>query len=316
MVDVLVPFTDLPNVPDGLDVHVWQGKTGPAGPGMLTHVDESDLPDQTVLDRIEYYVIPYSLADNASRLIARMPRLTVVQTLTAGYEHVLPHLRDGLTLCNARGVHDDSTAELTVTLTLATLRAVPAFVRGQEHGAWLQGWYDSLADKTVLLVGYGSVGRAIEARLLPFECDVERVARTARDGVAGFASLPSLLSSADVVILACPLTDETRGMVDADFLARMPDGAVLVNMARGAVVQTEALTAEVSSGRLRAALDVTDPEPLPADHPLWRQPGALISPHVGGLTTAFAPRARCLVQAQLARFAAGEPLANVVVSSG
>jgi phosphoglycerate dehydrogenase-like enzyme len=142
---------------------------------------------------------------------------------------------------------------------------------------------------------------------------VLRVARRPRDGVADFDALPSLLGRADVVVLTVPLTDQTRSMVDGDFLARMRDGALLVNVARGAVVDTEALLAELTSGRLRAALDVTDPEPLPPGHPLWTAPGVLISPHVGGSTSAFLPRAMRLVRDQLERYAAGEPLANVVV---
>lgn len=312
--DVLIPYPpESLTLPDRLDVHVWEGRPDRSSQNLLSNIGAADLPRPEVLDRIEFYVIPYGFADDASSLITRMPRLKAVQTLTAGYEHVLPYLRDDLTLCNARGVHDASAAELAVTLTLASLRGVPAFVRAQEHGDWRQGWYDSLADKTVLLVGYGAIGQAIEARLRPFECDVLRVARSARDGIAGFASLPELLGRADVVILTCPLTEETRGMVDASFLAAMRDGALLVNVARGPVVDTEALTAEVVSGRLRAALDVTDPEPLPPGHRLWAQPGVLISPHVGGLSTAFEPRARRLVQSQLRRLDTGEPLANIVV---
>ncbi|TDE02205.1 2-hydroxyacid dehydrogenase [Jiangella asiatica] len=315
MVDVLIPYpAHSLALPPGLDVHTWAGEsTAKSGPELMTSADTSDIPDQEVLDRVELYVIPYSFAAPATDLIERMPKLRVVQTLTAGYEHVLPHLRDGLTLCNARGVHDASTAELAVTLTLASLRGVPEFVRAAPSGDWLQAWYESLADKTVLVVGYGAIGRAIEARLLPFECDVLKVARTAREGVAGYDSLPELLGRADVVILICPLTDETRGMVDADFLARMRDGALLVNVARGPIVRTDALVAELETGRLRAGMDVTDPEPLPPGHPLWTLPNALISPHVGGLSSAFHPRAKRLVQSQLTRLAAGEPMANVVV---
>lgn len=318
MVDVLIPFpADSLALPGGLDVHVWAGEPAASiGPAMLTSADTTGIPSQDVLDRVEYYVIPYGFSPAAVELLDRLPKVRAVQTLTAGYEHVLPYLRDGLTLCNARGVHDASTAELAVTLTLATLRGIPAFVRAAPSGEWLQGWYDSLADRTVLVVGYGAIGRAIETRLRPFECDVLKVARTAREGVAGFDSLPELLGRADVVILILPLTDETRGMVDADFLAKMRDGAVLVNVARGPVVDTDALVAEVGSGRIRAAMDVTDPEPLPPGHPLWTLPGALISPHVGGLSSAFLPRARRLVQSQLTRLADGEPLANVVVGPG
>lgn len=245
-------------------------------------------------------------------MIGRLPRLKVVQTLTAGYEHVIPYLRPGLTLCNARGVHDTSTAELAVTLTLSALRGIPGYVQAQARHEWAPGWRDSLADRTVLIVGYGSIGQAIEERIRPFECEVLRVARTPRAGVAGMDSLPSLLGRADVVIMVVPLTSETRHMADSSFLAAMRDGALLVNVARGGVVDTNALVAEVQSERLRAALDVTDPEPLPADHPLWEAPGVLITPHVGGPSSAFEPRARALIQAQLFRFAAGEELENVV----
>ncbi|NEE00694.1 2-hydroxyacid dehydrogenase [Phytoactinopolyspora halotolerans] len=286
-------------LPDGFETHVWDSG------------DELPAPD--VLARVDCYVMPYAFAPDTGDIIGRMPNLQVVQTLTAGFEHVKPYLPDGITLCNARGVHDASTAELAVALTLASLRGIPTFVEARSRGEWAFGFYEALADKTVLIVGYGAIGQAIERRLLPFECDVLRVARTARDGVAGFDALPELLGRCDVVILICPLTDETAGMVDAAFLAAMPDGALLVNVARGGVVDTDALVAELSSGRIRAALDVTDPEPPPPGHPLWTVPGLLLSPHVGGSSSAFEPRARRLIHAQLQRYAAGEPLANVVV---
>lgn len=295
---VLQPFDHLTGLPDELDVHVWDA--------------EPSLPPADVLDDVELYVLPYTFEPVTREIVGRMPRLRVVQTLTAGYEHVVPFLRDGIALCNARGVHDASTAELTVALTLAALRDVPRFVRSQDRQEWAYGFYPALADKTVLIVGYGSVGKAIEARLAGFECDVLRVARTARDGVAGIDALPELVGRADVVILILPLTDETRQLVDADLLSRMRDGALLVNVARGGIVDTDALVAELATGRIHAALDVTDPEPLPPGHPLWTAPNVLISPHVGGASSAFEPRARRLVLQQLARFAAGDPLANQV----
>jgi phosphoglycerate dehydrogenase-like enzyme len=299
---VLEPF-DLVGIvgalPSGLEIHTWDG---------------SGLPTDSTIQRVEFYVMPYLFEPVTGEVIRRMPRLQVVQTLTAGIEHVTPFLRPGITLCNARGVHDASTAELAVTLTLASLRGVPDFVRAQDRHDWTHGVRRSLADRTVLIVGYGSIGAAVESRLHPFECDVLRVARRARDGVASFEQLPSMLPAADVVVLTVPLTDQTCGMVDAAFLAGMRDGAVLVNVSRGPVVDTDALLAELRSGRLGAALDVTDPEPLPPDHPLWSAPGLLLSPHVGGNTTAFQPRAIRLVRDQLERFAAGEPLANVVVA--
>jgi phosphoglycerate dehydrogenase-like enzyme len=297
--DVLIPSLaeDLA-LPDELTIHVW---------------DSGDpLPADDILSRIEYYVMPYTFALDTGDIAAKLPRLKVMQTLTAGYEHAMPYLPDGVTLCNARGVHDASTAELAVTLTLASLRGIPTFVEARPRGEWTFGVYDALADRTVLIVGYGAIGQAIERRLTPFECDVLRVARTARDGVAGFESLPELVRRSDVIILVCPLTEATRGMVDAGFLADMRDGALLVNVARGPIVDTDALVAELSSGRIRAAVDVTDPEPPPPGHPLWTVPGLLMSPHVGGSSTAFQPRARRLIQAQLRRYAAGEPLQNVV----
>jgi phosphoglycerate dehydrogenase-like enzyme len=262
------------------------------------------------------FVPPYTATATDLAMMARMPNLRVVQTLTAGVDNVLAELPDGVTLCNAAGVHDASTAELAVGLTIASLRRLDDFARAMPEGRWLYERHEALADKQVLIVGFGSIGRAIARRLDGFECEVSAVARTTRvvDGidVRSTDELPGRLPDADVVILIVPLTPDTRRMVDADYLARMRDGALLVNVSRGPVVDTDALLAECASGRLRAALDVTDPEPLPADHPLWRTPGVLISPHVGGNTSAFLPRARRLVAVQLRRWADGEPLANVV----
>ena len=290
---VWVPYPEvIPQVPATLTVDVYDGESEPP----------------STLDEVEFYVAPYTFDKSPLELIPRMPKLRVVQTLTAGYEHALPYLRDGLTLCNAGGLHDASTAELAVTLTLAALRGVPTFVRGQDAREWRFDRYDALADRTVLIVGYGGIGAAIERRLAGFEVEVLRVARRERDGVAPIGQLPDLLPRADVVILSLPLTEDTRRLVDAGFLARMRDGALLVNVARGGVVDTGALLAELGTGRLRAALDVTDPEPPPADHPLWTAPNLLLSPHVGGNSTAFLPRAHRVIIDQLRRYAAGEPL--------
>lgn len=299
---VWVPFADwverVSSAADGVEVDVYDGAGEPPGS----------------IGAVELYVLPYMVGPGPARLMSAMPSLRVAQTLTAGVDDVRPLVPAGVTLCNARGVHDASTAELAVALMLASLRGIPDFVRNAEHGRWDGNRRDSLADRTVLIVGYGSVGEAVERRLAGFECDVRRVARSARDGVEPFAALPELLPRADVVVLTVPMTDETRGMVDARFLARMRDGALLVNVARGPVVRTDDLLAEVTTGRLRAALDVTDPEPLPPDHPLWSSPGVLVSPHVGGNTTAFRPRALRLVVDQVRRYAAGEPLANVIAA--
>jgi phosphoglycerate dehydrogenase-like enzyme len=303
-----IPPDEITGLPEGLTYRHWDGGDFPADPADCA-----------------FYVVPYMKGPEvAVRPLERMKSVQVVQTLTAGVDHVLPavpHLPAGTRVCNARGVHDASTAELTLALSLASLRRLPEFVRAQATGEWLQAVYPALADRTVLIVGYGSIGRAVEDRLLPFEvAEVLRVARSARTTPRGevhaLDELPGLLPRADVVVLVTPLTEETRGLADAGFLARMKDQALLVNVARGKVVDNDALLAEVTSGRLRAALDVTDPEPLPPGHPLWRAPGTLISPHVGGASTAFRPRGKRLLRAQLGRWAAGEELEHVVAVAG
>jgi len=274
------------------------------------HVDPDDLPETG--DEVEFYVLPYRFRPSDGEVLARLPELRAVQTMSAGVEHIRHFVPEGVQLCNGRGIHDTSTAELTLTLVLASLRGVPVFVRAQDRSEWKPDRRESLADKQVLIVGYGQIGEAIEARVLPFEAEVTRVARSARDGVHAIGELPGLLPHADVVVLIVPGTEQTEGLFDAEMLACMKDGALLVNISRGAVVDTHALLAELRSERIHAALDVVDPEPLPADHPLWDAPNLLIVPHVGGNSSAMQPRAYRLVREQLQRFAAGEPLANVM----
>jgi phosphoglycerate dehydrogenase-like enzyme len=285
-------------MPEGYDVKFYSGGERPASPA-----------------EVEFYVPSYMGGGDVLDIVREMPALKVVQLQTAGFEHVQSRLAEGVTLCNARGVHDASTAELAVGLILATYRRLPRAVRNQEREIWPDSYDevdDSLADRTVLILGYGAIGEALERRLSGFECEVIRVARRARDGVHSIDELPELLPRADVVVLLTPATPETTRMVDAKFLASMKDGALLVNVARGVVVDTDALLAELGTRRISAALDVTDPEPLPAGHPLWSAPNVLINPHRGGASTAFAPRVARLVRAQLERYAAGEPLINVV----
>jgi phosphoglycerate dehydrogenase-like enzyme len=281
-------------------------------PGSLRYevVDPEDLPDTG--DQVEFYVLPYRFRSADGEALTGLSSLKVVQTMSAGVEHIQRYVPDGVLLCNGRGIHDTSTAELAVTLVLASLRGLPEFVRAQDRSQWRPERRESLADKQVLIVGYGQIGEAIEARLLPFETTVTRVARSARDGVHAIAELPDLLPLADVVILIVPGTEETTGLFDAEMLGHLKDGALLVNIARGPVVDTDALLAELRSERIHAALDVVDPEPLPSDHPLWGAPNLLLVPHVGGNSSAMEPRAHTLVREQLHRFAAGEPLANVV----
>lgn len=289
----------------------------PEGPVYLHWDGAEDFPGDPA--DVDFYVPPYMKpAPVLTRPLRHGARPRVVQTLSAGVENVMADVPPDAVLCNARGVHEASTAELAVTLTLASLRGIPRFVRGQDTEKWYSGFYPALVDRTVLIIGYGAIGSAVEDRLTAFGCDVLRVARgarqTSRGPVRALADLPELLPRADVVVLTTPLTEDTRHLVDADFLSRMKDGSLLVNMARGPVVETKALLTELESGRLRAALDVTDPEPLPPGHPLWHAPGLLISPHVGGSTSAFLPRAKRLLRGQLHRFVAGEPLENVIAT--
>jgi phosphoglycerate dehydrogenase-like enzyme len=308
-----LPPDEIEGLPEGLDYLFWDaGEDG-----------EQPYPGDPADCAV--YVVPYMKPLHARvRPLKEMTGLRLLQTLTAGVDDMLTRLDDvapGVPLCNARGVHEASTAELAVALTLASLRGIPDFARAQPEGRWLGGFRPALADRTVLIVGYGAIGAAIEDRLAPFElARVARVARSARTTARGpvhpIHDLPELLPEADVVILSTPLDATTRHLADAEFLARMKDGALLVNVARGAVVDTNALLTEVNRGRITAALDVTDPEPLPAGHPLWTAPGVLISPHVGGATSAFGPRARRLLVDQLRRFVNREPLRNVILVTG
>ena len=265
--------------------------------------------------RIEFCVPDYRDTPAILRRLGELPSVRVVQTQLAGYDGQLELLPEGVTLCNAAGVHDDATAEHAVGLILATLRRIPEAVRA--HGTWaaLQAGMRSLADSHVLVLGYGSIGRALTERLLAHRAVVTAVARTPREDdlvghVHGTSDLPALLADQHVVVLLLPLSEATRGFVGAELLAALPDDALVVNVARGGVLDTDAVITE--AGRLQFALDVTDPEPLPDGHPLWEAPRVLITPHVAGGTTAMLPRMASLVREQLAAYVAGEPLRNVV----
>ena len=264
------------------------------------------------LSKVGFYVPVYMGPRDSLELIAQMPNLEVVQLLTVGVDAALEYVPEHVSLCNAVGVHDASTAELAVALVLASLRGIDDFARAMPHGEWVHDRRSSLVDRNVLIIGAGGVGQAIAHRLIPFGAEVTLVARSQRPGVVANSELPSLLPEADIVVLAVPLNMHTSGLVDDSFLSRMREGSLLVNVARGGVVDTQALVRHAQQGRIRAALDVTDPEPLPPEHPLWRIPGVLISPHVGGDTSAFLPRARALVEQQISRWRSKDPLMHVV----
>ncbi|GLU47780.1 2-hydroxyacid dehydrogenase [Nocardiopsis ansamitocini] len=292
---VLVPWTqNRDNAPDGLRVEVYDGSAEPP-------VD---------LDDVVFYVLPYGA--EPVDLMRRMPRLRAAQLLTAGYEHAVNALPEGASLYNGRGLHDASTAEHALGLILAAQRELPLWAAEQSRHSWDPHYTRSLADSRVLIVGYGSIGEAIEARLLPFETDVVRLARRPRPDadVYGIDALHGLLPEADVVVIVAPHTPATEGLVGAAELALLRDDALVVNVGRGPVLDTAALLAE--NGRIRAALDVTDPEPLPPGHPLWDAPGVYLTPHVAGGSATFYPRARRFVDEQLRRWSVGEPLLNRV----
>ena len=268
--------------------------------------------DGEKLGEITFYVPPYMGGRNALLPVLRMPSLQVLQLPNAGYEDALEFARPGLTICNARGVHDASTAELAVGLAIAAIRGFPTFLQNQFRGEWVHEKCKSLTDSRIGIVGFGSVGQMILQNLSGFEVEVVSFSRSGTAGSMKMSELDSELPNLDIVILSMPLNTDSRGLFDAKRLALMKDGALIVNVARGPVIDTSALLAELNSGRLIAALDVTDPEPLPAEHPLWHAKGVLISPHVGGASTAFEPRIRKLVEAQLQRLRVGEPLRNIV----
>jgi phosphoglycerate dehydrogenase-like enzyme len=287
-------------LPDGMTADVWTGG--------------KQLPDSA--DEVEVVVLPFGVPPSRMPVLAKLPRLRLIQLMSAGAERAIPYVPAGVILCNARGAHDPAVAEWIMAVILAEVRRLPRFMAAQQAGKWQFATSRPLAGQRVLIVGYGSIGAAAEKLLAPFGVTVARVARRARPGVSALDDLPALLPEADIVILLVPVTPATTGLVDARFLGQMHDDALLVNAARGVIVDTGALLAELRSGRLRAALDVTDPEPLPAGHSLWSAPGLLLTPHVAGATTDATRRAMAVVRDQLVRYAAGEPLRNVVGDHG
>jgi phosphoglycerate dehydrogenase-like enzyme len=295
---------------------------GPLPDGMLADVWTGGEPLPDSADEVEVIVLPFGVRPELLKRVLTLPKLKLVQLRSAGADTIVPLIPAGVTLCNARGAHDPGTAEWVVGAIIAQLRNIPRFVRAQRAGHWDSVMSEPVSGKRVLIVGYGSIGAAVERRLAGWEVTVERVARHPRPATAdspevkGIDELHDVLPRADVVVILVPVTSETRGLVNAKFLAAMKDGALLVNAARGAIVDTGALLRELNAGRLKAALDVTDPEPLPDGHPLWRAPGLLLTPHVGGLVAGGRDRANAVVLVQLARYAAGEPLRNVIGDHG
>jgi len=286
---------------------------------------------------VDFWIVPFYRKDAATAFL-QLRGVKVAQSLMAGVDWILPWLPAGVTLCDGRGIHDISASEWVMAAIMATMKRLPLYRDLQNKAQWrgfasvtdgflnepgpARGQYTVLAEdlsgKTVLIVGYGSIGAAIEARLTPFCVTVLRVARSPREQprVSAVTELHALLPLADIVVAIVPLTEATHGLIGAAEIALMKHGALLVNAARGPVVDTAALVEALDGHRIRAAVDVTDPEPLPADHPLWSAPNCLITPHIGGSTPEFIHRAFRFGAAQVRRFIAGEPLENVVTDAG
>jgi phosphoglycerate dehydrogenase-like enzyme len=274
---------------------------------------EGDLPDS--LGRADM-LVPHVSRRRLREVLPRLDGLQVIQTISAGVDYLIEMIPGGVVLCDAAGVHDVAVSEWVLAAILAAQRDLPRYVRQQEQATWRSAPAPAaeLCDSRVLIVGHGSIGRAVEERLRAFGAVVTGVARRPRpdEGVHGTDWLGELLPDADVVVILLPLTQQTRAMVDTKFIAQMKPGALLVNAGRGPVADTAAITDAVLEGRIRAALDVVDPEPLPAEHPLWSAPGAMLTPHVAGSSARLFDRGWALVADQLRRYLAGEPLRNVV----
>lgn len=302
---VTVPTTRLAEnigaLPEGIELEVW------------------DMASPPPRERLDIVVPPYMGGSAGLDALTGLD-VGLVQSQSIGYDGVADRLPGGLRFANAASVHETSTAELALGLVLAAQRQFPRFVRAQQHGEWSPVFAESLADRRVLLVGFGGVGEAIAIRLEPFEVNLTVVARTARPvwherlgklDVHAIDELPALLADAEIVVLALPGGDETHHLFDDEVLALLPDNALLVNVGRGTLIDSDALVRQ--NGRIRAALDVVDPEPLPAEHPLWKTDGVLISPHVGGASTAMNPRIARLIRTQIERMLHGKEPLNVVI---
>ncbi|MEY3890362.1 MAG: hypothetical protein RLY62_544 [Actinomycetota bacterium] len=273
-----------------------------------TPIESSDLSE------ITFYVPTYMGGRPALELTKKMPNLKILQMPNAGYDDAIEYVREGMTLCNGKSIHDDSTAELAVGLTIASLRGFPDFIRNQDKSAWVHVKNQSINDKKIGIVGFGSIGKTIAKMLAGFAVEIVPFTQSGRDNTISITDLDQHLPTLDIVILILPLTAESKHLFNAKRLGLMKNGSLLVNVARGPIVETDALVKELNSGRITAALDVTDPEPLPSDHPLWQAKGVLISPHVGGNTSAFEKRAKKLIESQLQLLSEGKSLNNIIVA--
>lgn len=268
--------------------------------------------DNDDLSQITFYVPQYLGGQKALSYVEKMENLQYLQVPNAGFDDALPFLKPGVTLCNARGVHDASTAELAMALALSSRRGFYDFAVAQAKGEWAHKRYSSFNDSNVGIIGAGSIASTLKSYLEPYDLKVTMFSRTGSHGSLPISELDAILPALDIVFIVIPLNNESRNMFDAERLASMKDGAVIVNVARGPIIDTQALISELNSGRIFAGLDVTDPEPLPADHPLWKAKNLVLSPHVGGNSTAFESRGKKLIESQLLRLTNNVELINIV----
>ncbi len=289
----------LGRLPDQVELHLIP-QDGPLPPG----IRDAEL------------VVPPDHDRPLLELLATMPRLAVVQAVSAGVDWLLPAVPDGVIVCNARGTRDTAVAEWVLAAILSMEKRLGDFARRQAEHTWQPELLGELAGRRALIVGYGSIGQRVAGMLRALGVEVQGVASTERPGVHGVEQLPALLPSAEIVVLLVPLTARTDGLFDSRMLSRMRTGALLVNASRGPVLDTAALVEQLAGGRVRAALDVTEPEPLPADHPLWDAPGLLLTPHVAGDSPQAEERVYAFVGDQIRRYAKGERLLNVVHARG
>ncbi|MEJ6761063.1 MAG: 2-hydroxyacid dehydrogenase [Candidatus Planktophila sp.] len=294
-------------------MNIWTQWSDLQIPASMKHLQSDGfLPSESQLDEVEFYVPSYMGGVKTLEVIPKMKNLKTVHYSQAGYEDILPHIPDGVVLCNASGLHDVSTSELAIGLTIASRRGFAEFMDNQKNGVWQRKRKPALADSHVGIVGYGHIGKRIASLLETFEAKVTGFSRSGNDGAIKISEFDKYLPDLDVIILILPLNETSKNFINAERLKNMKDGATLVNVARGAIVDTDALVAELKTGRITAGLDVTDPEPLPAGHPLWSAPNLIITPHVGGDSAAFEPRARKMVQEQLLRLSENRPLLNQI----
>jgi phosphoglycerate dehydrogenase-like enzyme len=288
----------------------WDDLLIPKGYAITTKSPAELAPSER--ENVEIYMPKYMGGAAALSAIADFPNLKLVQLLMAGYEDALPHMRKGVRLCNARGVHDQSTAELGVALLASYFLGIKSYLKNMEIGKWDGARRDSLYSKKVAIVGAGSVGTRIKEMLDVFKVESTFFARSARQGVFAISELEQRISGFDAVVLVLPLTSETRHLITLKELSSMKPGGLLVNLARGPVVKTDDLLVALKRGKISAALDVTDPEPLPSDHELWHLANVIITPHVGGNSNAFEPQAREFLEEQLERYVATGQLINEI----